>query len=107
MRLVPSGRWDPKWLLAVHGIPRKLTMSDGSVNADIEVAIPHNNLEDAERDARDTEAADARAMDSSNSQGNSKPMQTALTFRRPSRFASKEKRCASVNTRAWRAPPAQ
>ena len=64
MRVVPSGRWDQKSLLAVQGIPGKLTMSDDSGDVDIEAfAKPHENLDDAERDARDSEATDARAMD--------------------------------------------
>ena len=41
-------------------------MSDDSDDVDIEAfAKPHENLDDAKRDARDSEAADARAMDSS------------------------------------------
>ena len=52
VRVVPSGRWDQKSLLAVQGIPGKLTMSDDSDDVDIEAfANPHENLDDAERDA--------------------------------------------------------
>ena len=66
LRVVPSGRWDQKSLFAVQSIPGKHTMSDDSDDVDIEAfAHPHENLDDAERDARDSEAADSRAMDSS------------------------------------------
>ena len=59
MRVVPSGRWDPKALLAVQGIPGRLTVSDDSNDFDIEaLASPHENLDYAERDDRDSEAAD-------------------------------------------------
>ena len=65
VRVVPSGRWDQKSLLAVQGIPGQLTMSDDSDNVDIEAfAKPHENLDDAQRDARDSETTDARAIDS-------------------------------------------
>ena len=41
-------------------------MSDDSDEVDIEAfANPHEKLDDAERDARDSEPADSRAMDSS------------------------------------------
>lgn len=36
VQVIPSGRWDHKSLLAVQGIPGKLTMSDGSDGVDIE-----------------------------------------------------------------------
>ena len=66
MRVVPSGRWDQKSLLAVQGIPGKLTMFDDSDDVDIEAfANPRENLDDAEHDAQESEAADFRAMDSS------------------------------------------
>ena len=66
VRVVPSGRWDQRSLLAVQGIPGKLTISDDSDDVDIEAfADAHENLDDAERDARDSEVADSRAMDSS------------------------------------------
>ena len=53
-------------LLAIQSIPGTLTMSDDSGDADIEAfANHHENLDDAERDARDSEVADSRAMDSS------------------------------------------
>ena len=35
VRVVPSGRWDQKSLLAVQGIPGKLTMSDDFDDVDI------------------------------------------------------------------------
>jgi hypothetical protein len=66
VRVVPSGRWDQKSLFAVQGIPGKLTVSDEPDDVDIEAfPNPHENLDDAERDARDSEAVDSRAMDSS------------------------------------------
>ena len=66
MRVVPSGRWDQKSLLAVQSLPGKLTMSDDPDDVDIEAFDnPHENLDDAERGTRDSEAADSRAMDSS------------------------------------------
>ena len=50
VRVVPSGRWDQKSLLAVQGIPGKLTMCDDSDDAVIEAFYnPHENLDDAER----------------------------------------------------------
>ena len=64
VRVVPSGRWNQKSLLAVQGFPGKLTMSADSDDVDIEAfADHHENLDNAERDARDSEVADSRAMD--------------------------------------------
>ena len=60
VRAIPSGRWDQKSLLAVQGTPGKLTVSDDSDDVDLEAfANPHENLDDAERDARDSEGADS------------------------------------------------
>ena len=66
MRVVPSGRWDQNPLLAVQGIPGKLAMSDDSDDVDLEASQnPHENLDDVERDARDSEVADVKTMDPS------------------------------------------
>ena len=60
VRVVPSGRWDMKSLLAVQGISGKLTMSDDSDDVDIEASANlHESLDDAERDARYSEVADS------------------------------------------------
>lgn len=60
MRVVPSGRWDQKSLLAVKGIPGELSVSGDSDKVGIEsFANPHDNPDDAERNARDSEAAEA------------------------------------------------
>ena len=66
VRVVPSGRWDLKSILALRAILGKLTMSDDSDDVDLE-AFPNSqeNLDDVERDARDSEVADAKAMDTS------------------------------------------
>ena len=46
-------------------------MSDDSDDVDLEAsANPHENLDDVERDARDSEVADAKAMDSYRIGGN-------------------------------------
>ena len=63
-RVVPSGRWHKQSLLAVKGIPGKLTMN-ADIEPDIEAFVnPHENLDDAQRDKQDTEVDDSR-MDNS------------------------------------------
>ena len=50
--------------MAVQCIPGKLTMSNDSDDVDIEAfSNTHENLDDVERDARDSEAADAKVQE--------------------------------------------
>ena len=62
VRVVPSGRWDRKSLMAIKGIPGKLTANEADQDVEVEeFERPHANADDQCRDAQSTEVADAAA----------------------------------------------